>query len=119
MCGSHESALSILLILWQDCFMGVIGADSMGSSCKPEMAAFGVALQHAGADPGRTAMFEDSVKNLRAAKESLGMTTLLVTGATAAEEGATGGALACCDAIVPVLHEAEVRTALPGLWQQR
>lgn len=88
----------------------------MGDSCKPEAAAFAAALRHTGADPARTAMLEDSVKNLRAAK-ALGMTTLLVTGATAAEEGADAAALACCDATVAALHEADVRTALPRLWQ--
>lgn len=114
----HVLRRACSLRLMQGCFKGIIGADIMGGSCKPEAAAFEVAQQHTGADPRRTAMSEDSVKNLRAAK-ALGMTTLLVTGATAAEEGATGGALACCDAIVPVLHEAEIRTALPRLWQQQ
>jgi FMN phosphatase YigB (HAD superfamily) len=50
----------------QDCFKGVIGSDTMWNSCKPELPAFDAAIRHIGAVPGRTAMFEDSVKNLQA-----------------------------------------------------
>ena len=72
----------------QDVFAGVIGADSMADVCKPEVAAFQRAFEISGADPKTSAMFEDSFKNLRTAK-SLGMTTILVTGETAAEENVT------------------------------
>ena len=60
----------------------------MGDCCKPEKAAFEIALEISGADPSQTAMFEDSFKNLRTAKE-LGMTTVLLNGETAVEEGMT------------------------------
>ena len=109
------SAAGMRMACSQDCFKGVVGADLMGDACKPEAAAFATALRRTGAEPARTAMFEDSVKNLRAAK-ALGLTTLLVTGATAAEEGADAAALAFCDATVPALHEPDVRIALPSLW---
>ncbi len=88
----------------------------MGDICKPEAAAFKIALDRIGAAPERTAMFEDSVKNLRTAK-ALGMTTLLISGATALEEGASAPSdLQHCDGIVSTLSESEVRKALPVLW---
>jgi putative hydrolase of the HAD superfamily len=104
-------------VTWfQDCFEGVIGADTMGDACKPEEAAFHKALRYIGARPAATAMFEDSVKNLRTAK-ALGMTTLLVAGPTALEEGARAPRdLQHCDAVVSRLCEEEVRKALPRLW---
>lgn len=135
----------------------------MGDSAKPSHDAFRVALAAAGEAPGpHIAMFEDSLKNLRTAK-ALGLTTLLVGSATAAEEAgapvalgrkpcqglggvagdvrglgetgvgagdaAAGGACrpcqgtgkdacaeACVDAAVSALTEAELRRALPHLW---
>ena len=60
----------------QGIFEGVIGAYSMGDVCKPEHAAFQKAIDICGADPKNIAMFEDSFKNLRTAKE-LGMASLL------------------------------------------
>ena len=72
----------------QGIFEGIISADSMGDCCKPEKAAFETAIRISGADPSQTAMFEDSFKNLRTAKE-LGMTTVLLAGETAVEEGIT------------------------------
>ena len=119
-CGHNNLAQSVAVAyqcaLYQDCFKGVIGADMMGDICKPEPAAFQLALKHIGADPASTAMFEDSVKNLRTAK-ALGMTTLLVAGPTALEEEASTAAdLQHCDGIVSTLSEPEVRKALPILW---
>lgn len=88
----------------------------MGDTCKPDPAAFQIALKHIGADPTRTAMFEDSVKNLKTS-HSLGMTTLLISGPTAVEEGASAPSdLQHCDAVVTSLSESEVRKALPCLW---
>lgn len=72
----------------QGVFDGIIGADSMGDVCKPELAAFQRAVEISGANPASTAMFEDSFKNLQTAK-SLGMTTVMVAGETAAEENVT------------------------------
>jgi hypothetical protein len=65
----------------------------MGDSAKPSRDAFRVALAAAGEAPGpQIAMFEDSLKNLRTAK-ALGLTTLLVGSATAAEESGAPAAL--------------------------
>ena len=103
----------------QDCFRGVIGADAMGESCKPERKAFEVARQRCSADPCRTAMIEDSVKNLRTAK-ALGMTTVLVASATTHEEGASASDLeAYVDAHVSELTAQQLRNALPQLWDRQ
>ncbi len=75
-----------MLSSMQGLFSGVIGADAMGDVCKPDLAAFEVALKAAGASAERCLMVEDSLKNLRTAR-SLGMATLLVHGHTAHEEG--------------------------------
>lgn len=115
-CSEKHANHALELLGLKDCFKGVIGADMMGDICKPEPAAFQIALKHIGADPAKTAMFEDSVKNLRTAK-ALGITTLLIAGPTALEERAsTAAELQHCDGIVSTLSEAEVRRALPNLW---
>jgi hypothetical protein len=49
--------------------------------------------------------------------KALGMTTLLIAGPTALEEGATSQQhLQHCDGVVSRLCEEEVRKALPKLW---
>ena len=103
----------------QDCFRGVIGADAMGESCKPERKAFEVALQRCSADPCRTAMLEDSVKNLRTAK-ALGIKSGGGARATTHEEGASASDLeACVDAHVSELTAQQLRKALPQLWDRQ
>ena len=103
----------------QDCFRGVIGADAMGNSCKPEGEAFKVALQRCSAHPSRTAMIEDSAKNLRTAK-ALGMTTVLVASTTTHEEGASASDLeACVDATVSELTVPQLQSALWQLWDRQ
>lgn len=111
----------------------------MGATAKPSAAAFRTALEAVAAAPGpHVTMFEDSLKNLATAR-GLGLTTLLVGTATAAEEGAapaSGGAGAggaanpgeglaprpgaggapWLDGAVAALTEAELRRALPHLW---
>ena len=91
----------------------------MGGSCKPEAAAFAAALHCSSSVPSRTAMIEDSVKNLHTAK-SLGMTTVLVAGATTHEEAATQSDLdACVDAVVLDLSQEEFQREVPQLWRHR
>ena len=58
-------------------FDGVFGADAMGDVCKPERAAFEKVMASAGIDPKTTAFFEDSVKNLAAARRSWVATVLV------------------------------------------
>ena len=111
---AHEALVA--LGLDASLFRGVLGADFQGGVCKPEPAAFARVLQHTGCDPRRTVFFEDSLKNLVTAK-ALGMHTVLIGGATAAEEG---GALAgVVDAQVPLCGLDAVRAALPQLWPQQ
>ena len=116
LCSSME--LMDALLMLQDCFKGVIGADTMGDSCKPETKAFDLAFQRCSADPRHTAMIEDSVKNLRTAK-GLSMTTVLVASATMHEEGAAETDLsACADAVIAELSLKDLQTAAPQLWHK-
>ena len=80
-----------------------------------ELAAFERVVALTGCDPAATVMFEDSLKNLVTAK-SLGMRTVLVGGATLAEEGGQVGSTV--DAHVSVCGLDAVRAALPQLWPQ-
>ena len=51
--------------LAKGCFKRVFGADGMQPYAKPDVEAFRMVLQQIGADPLHTAMFEDSLKNLK------------------------------------------------------
>ena len=88
----HETqALEALEALGlRDCFADrVFGAGGMGECCKPEREAFEKFFAFSGvdvADASECVFFEDSLKNLRAAKEIFGMTTVLVAGETLYEE---------------------------------
>lgn len=93
----------------------VYGADAMGEVCKPDVAAFEKIIAASGIDPKRTAFFEDSVKNLAAAK-TLRMTTVLIASHTSAEEGKREDGFVA-DFTVSTVTEAEVRAVLPGLWR--
>ena len=100
--------------------------------CKPEKEAFEFVFEKVGVkDPYECIMVEDSMKNIRAAKE-LGMSTLLIAGlgrlqnnegdknahADAAEATKAGDApddkdptVDCC-----IEHVREMKSVLPGLW---
>ena len=99
-------------------FDEVYGADFMRPSCKPEEAAFEKVLADIGVvAPERAVMFEDSFKNLKAAK-AVGMTTVFVTGATMGEEGVETAKLhATADAVIPSIALPALRDALPTLWE--
>ena len=73
--GPARRALECLGI--SDLFAGVYGADFMGDACKPEEGAFGRVLEACGARAATSAMFEDSLRNVIAAKK-LGMTTVFI-----------------------------------------
>merc|ERR1712216_178607 len=101
--------------------------DDLLPLCKPQIAAFEAVLAKVGVEPGECVMVEDSMKNLRAAKE-LGMKTVLVRGrraraenseaARAAEATKMGDLPKADDPAVDVSIEvcSEIREALPGLW---
>lgn len=97
--------------------------------CKPEKEAFQKVFDAIGVkDPSECLMVEDSMKNIRAAKE-LGMSTLLIAGlgrmkgkkdalADAGEATKAGDAPDVKDAAVDacIEHAREMKAALPGLW---
>ena len=98
-------------------FHRVYGAAFMSPRAKPDEEAFRAVLSDAGVDPRRAVMFEDSLKNLKAAKR-VGMRTVFVSGETAAAEGATGDDIkAVADAVVPALRLADLVRAAPDLWR--
>lgn len=111
-----EEALSLLGISHH--FKGVFGAASMGDSCKPDEEAFRGVLESIGADPRSTAMFEDSFKNLVAAK-SLGISTVFIQSDTAREEGVNDSQLETVDAVVADVTEDQLRAQAPWLWAGR
>jgi putative hydrolase of the HAD superfamily len=89
--------------------------------CKPEREAFEKIFARLGVRPHECIMIEDSMKNVRRAKE-LGMKTVLITGTqeNAAESEATkpGDAPVHDDPAVDIsLQKVEdMRTRIPGLW---
>lgn len=87
----------------------------MGARAKPDEEVYRRAIAFTGVLPSRTAMFEDSVKNLEAAKK-LGLHTLLIDGETRKEETGSGkGALPGVDIILPTLTMASVQKLAPHL----
>ena len=125
---SEKRASSALRCLGLDgAFDAVYGADFMGATTsKPSPEAFEAVLTHLGVtDRRRAVMFEDSFKNLRAAK-SAGMTTVFVTGETATREGVSLGLDErgdpvgdVADAVIDALTLAELRRAMPALLADR
>jgi len=98
--------------------------------CKPEKAAFQKVFDAFGVKPTECMMVEDSMKNIRAAKE-LGMATLLIAGigklsnsngsndlAAAGEATKAGDAPVMDDPAVDVCIESitEMKKALPSFW---
>lgn len=115
--ANEKSATQCLKLLnLEGIFEGIVGADSLGQHCKPEVEAFNIAVAISGADPLHTAMFEDSFKNLQTAK-AVGMTTVLLSGETAVEESVTSARLeGVVDAVVSSVTESELKRTLPSLW---
>ena len=77
-------------------------------------------LEALGVEGKQVAFFEDSHKNLVAAK-TLGMTTVLINTDTAKEEGVTAEMLADVDAVV-LDHELSIealKAVLPQLWDKQ
>jgi putative hydrolase of the HAD superfamily len=72
-----EKALKCLGI--REHFEHVYGADFMGDMCKPEEAAFQKVIDDIGVAATNCVMFEDSIKNVVAAK-AMGMKTIFVRG---------------------------------------
>ena len=89
-CNETQALEALEALGLRDCFADrVFGAGGMGECCKPEREAFEKFFAFCGvdvADASECVFFEDSLKNLRAAKEIFGMTTVLVAGETLYEE---------------------------------
>lgn len=111
----------------------VFAVDDVLPHCKPEREAFETIFSQVGCKAEECVMIEDSMKNVRKAKE-LGMKTVLVLGkgrrsrqsngtnntaADDAEATKPGDAPIANDPAVDVCIDTvdELRTALPGLWQ--
>ena len=113
-CAEKQAREALAALGLQDAFDGVFGADAMGETCKPELEAFRAIQKAVGFDFARTAFFEDSVKNLAAAK-ALGMTTVLVSSATAREEGTRSDGFEP-DHVIAAVTRAEMTRVLPGVF---
>lgn len=91
-------------------------------SCKPEPRAFLKILREVGADPSESVMFEDSMKNVRAAK-ALGMRTCLIVPASAKgpneDERKTGDIPEASDPAVDVVMNTcgDIEDRLKCLWR--
>lgn len=113
-CAEKQAKESLAALGLLDAFDGVFGADAMGDTCKPSVEAFLKVQKIAGFDYAKTAFFEDSVKNLAAAK-TLGATTVLVASATAREEGTRSDGFEP-DHVVAAVTPAEMARVLPGVF---
>ena len=113
-CAEKQAKESLAALGLLDAFDGVFGADAMGDTCKPSVEAFLKVQKIAGFDYAKTAFFEDSVKNLAAAK-TLGATTVLVASATAREEGTRSDGFEP-DHVVAAVTPEEMARVLPGVF---
>lgn len=84
-CNEEHAHLALQTLQIDDLFEGVLGADFMADFAKPDAEAFQKVLKHVGSQASSTAMFEDSLKNLRQAK-AMGLTTVLIQSSTMLEE---------------------------------
>eukprot|EP01025_Chloroclados_australasicus_P065183 TRINITY_DN8847_c0_g1_i2.p1 TRINITY_DN8847_c0_g1~~TRINITY_DN8847_c0_g1_i2.p1 ORF type:complete len:265 (+),score=17.65 TRINITY_DN8847_c0_g1_i2:81-797(+) len=78
-CNEKHAALALSQLELKHHFEGVVGSDTMGEVCKPDKEAFQIALDKIGTRAKQCVFFEDSLRNLKIAKE-LGMITILVIG---------------------------------------
>ena len=100
------------------CFRDVFGAAFLKDTPKPKQEAFRATLDAIGvADPSRAVLFEDSLRNAKAAKK-LGMKVVFVTGETCDAEGAELGEIdAVADAVIASVSLPELVKAVPELWR--
>ena len=100
------------------CFRDVFGAAFLKDFPKPKPEAFRATLDAVGvADPSRAVLFEDSLRNAKAAKQ-LGMKVVFVTGETCDAEGAELGEIdAVADAVIASVSLPELVKAMPELWR--
>lgn len=102
----------------------IFAVEDVLPECKPQPEAFSKVLRALGAEPQRTVMFEDSMKNVRACRE-LGMRTVLIDETMG--EGSGGEARLLGDVAqredpavdVALEHIGQLRSRVPELWSQR
>lgn len=116
-CGEKQAREALEVLGISSFFDKIYGSDFMHPFCKPERQALEKVLAACGAEPETSALFEDSHKNLVAAR-SLGMATILVKGETLDEEaeGVPALDLSILDAVIAAPTEELVRQAAPWLW---
>lgn len=121
-CNEKHARLALETLDLLDCFEGVLGADFMGENAKPDVEAFQKVLTRIGAKASSTAMFEDSLRNLRQAK-SLGMTTVLIQSKTMLEEtgytleSAKGLSDPAVEVTIAAPYVSELKKHIPQLWR--
>lgn len=126
--GPRKYVVRVLkeLGLWETVFTdeSLFAVDDVLPHCKPERKAFETIFDRVGVAATECVMIEDSMKNIRCAKE-MGMKTVLITGkrsdaTNASEATKPGDAPVGDDPAVDVAIETieEMRRALPGLWQK-
>tara|TARA_B100000524_G_scaffold254690_1_gene137764 strand:+ start:2401 stop:2865 length:465 start_codon:yes stop_codon:yes gene_type:complete len=122
--GSRQYALRVLeSIGLRDLFEVVFAVDDVLPACKPEPAAFEKVFATLGVRAENCVMIEDSMKNVRAAKE-LGMRTVLITGkgdhlTDGGQNLGKGDDLPQADdpaVDVAIRTVGELKARLPGLW---
>ena len=98
-----------------DAFEKVYGGVFTAPACKPQREAFEKVFTDLGrdVDPRRCVMFEDSMKNVKAAK-SFGMTTVFVR--TRGEDALDEDVETYCDAVVDEIDFEQLRRQLPELF---
>lgn len=96
--------------------------DDVVPACKPEAAAFQKVLDGVGSTAARSVMFEDSMKNIRAAK-AMGMATVLLTGNIGGDEEVDAtkkkdrpdASDPAVDVVLAMV--GEIKEKIPSLWQ--
>ena len=123
--GPRAYALRVLETLGvRDCFADsdIFAVDDLLPHCKPEAAAFEKVLTAAGVqeDPSQAVLFEDSMKNVRAAK-ALGMRTVLLLPSAEVYGSSAADAPDPSDpAVDAVLEECrDMKERLPCLWEKK
>lgn len=99
----------------------LFAVDDILPYCKPEEEAFAKIFERVGVSAEECVMIEDSMKNIRRAKE-LGLKTILIAGPQSdeSEESKPGDSPVRNDPAVDVTLERieDLRCVLPGLWKE-
>ena len=111
------NALGLEGLFTEDDIYGVEDVLRLGATApKPHEEAFLKVLEAAGTRPERAVMFEDSMKNIRAAK-AIGMRTVLVTGTSDDAAGKSDPPDPSDPAVdVTIQTISQLKAALPSLW---